>query len=79
MDEIGKEVHQQRGLFDEKSKTVSDTEKKLLATTVIRDSIQSEWFFLSSFEVNVYETRETVLRRERQLRNRLKALGVVDP
>ena len=46
---------------------------------MIRDSIQSEWFFLSSFEVNVYETRETVLRRERQLRNRLKALGVVDP
>jgi hypothetical protein len=79
MDEIAKEVHQQRGLFDEKSKTVIDTEKKLLATNVIRDSIQAEWFFLSSFEVNVYETRETVLRRERQLRNRLKTLGVYDP
>jgi hypothetical protein len=46
---------------------------------VIRDSAQAEVFFLSTFEVNVFETRETVFRRERQLRARLKGLGILDP
>jgi hypothetical protein len=45
----------------------------------IRDTVQAELFFLSTYEVNVYETRETVLRRERQLRKRLLGLGITDP
>jgi hypothetical protein len=45
----------------------------------IRDTVQNELFFLSTYEVNVYETRETVLRREKQLRRRLLSLGVTDP
>ena len=46
---------------------------------IIRDNTQAELFFLSTFEVNVFETRETVFRRERQLRDRLKILGIVNP
>jgi len=41
--------------------------------------VQAELFFLSTFEVNVFETRETVFRRERQLRDRLRTLGINDP
>src|SRR5436305_2045118 len=56
-----------------------ETEARAIKRAEIRDSVQSELFFLSTFEVNVFETRETVFRRERQLRNRLKGLGLVDP
>ena len=49
-------------------------QEKVEKMNVIRDSVQSELFFLSSFEVNVLETRETVLRRQRQLINRLAEL-----
>jgi hypothetical protein len=40
----------------------------------IRDEVQSERYFLETFEVNVYETRETVLRRKKQLLQRLAEL-----
>jgi hypothetical protein len=52
------------------------TETRLLKMGEIRDSVQSELFYLASFEVNVYETRETVLRRKKQLTGRLAELGV---
>ena len=52
-------------------------EERLLKMIVIRDSVQGELFYLSSFEVNVYETRETVLRRQKQLVYRLMELGGV--
>ncbi|MFO0822412.1 MAG: hypothetical protein U0792_04725 [Gemmataceae bacterium] len=52
-------------------------EERLLKMIVIRDSVQGELFYLSSFEVNVYETRETVLRRQKQLVLRLMELGGV--
>ena len=55
------------------------TQARVIAMGVIRDSVQAELFFLSTYEVNVFETRETVLRRERQLRGRLKVLGYNDP
>jgi len=61
------------------SKQVSAVETRLLKMNNIRDSVQAELFFLSTFEVNVFETRETVFRRERQLRDRLKRLGVTEP
>jgi hypothetical protein len=51
------------------------TEDKLLKMIVIREAVQAELFFLSTFEVNVYETRETVLRRKKQLDSRLTELS----
>ena len=41
----------------------------------IRAAVQSELFYLSTFEVNVYETRETVMRRKKQLTQSLMELG----
>lgn len=61
------------------STQVTAMQTRLLKMTEIRDSVQSEFFFLLTFEVNVFETRETVIRRERQLRDRLKKLGVTEP
>jgi hypothetical protein len=65
--------------FDRLDRQVVDTEIRAIKMGVIRDSAQAEVFFLSTFEVNVFETRETVFRRERQLRARLKGLGILDP
>jgi hypothetical protein len=79
IEELVKQTAEQRALFDELSKEVIATERKVIAMNTIRDSIQGELFFLSTFEANVYETRATVLRREDQLRKRLRALGVIDP
>ena len=73
------EVIAQRKEYDKLSVQVLDTERRLEAMSVIRNSVRAELFYLSTFEVNVYETRETVVRRERQLRNRFKGLGVIDP
>jgi hypothetical protein len=56
--------------------TILLTESKLLKMGEIRDSVQAERFYLATFEVNVYETRETVLRRKRQLVGRLADLGL---
>jgi hypothetical protein len=55
---------------------ILNTEKRLLKIGEIRDSVQAELFYLETFEVNVYETRETVLRRKRQLTSRLAELGL---
>jgi hypothetical protein len=77
--ELNKEILKQEEEFDRLSKLVVETEIRAIKMGIIRDSVQSELFFLSTFEVNVFETRETVFRRERQLRDRLKILGVNDP
>ncbi|MBM3982952.1 MAG: hypothetical protein FJ304_22310 [Planctomycetes bacterium] len=77
--EIQKEILKQEAEFDRLDKLVIETETKLLKMVVIRDSIQNEWLFLTAFEVNASETRDTVFRRERQLRARLKVLGIIDP
>lgn len=76
---LNQEIIKQRQAYDVLSAEVLATEKRLVAMNAIRDSVQAELFYLSTFEVNVYETRETVTRRERQLRNRLKTLGVSNP
>jgi hypothetical protein len=65
-----------RAKFQAIGKNILETESSLLKMAVIRDSVQAELFHLESFEVNVYETRETVLRRQRQLKSRLAELGV---
>jgi hypothetical protein len=61
--------------FEKIGKEIARTEERLRSITDIRESVQSELFFLASFEVNVYETRETVFRRKKQLVNRLAELG----
>lgn len=77
--ELELEIKKQEIEFDVIQKQVRETEDRAIRMGIIRDSVQSELFFLSTFEVNVFETRETVFRRERQLRGRLKGLGVTDP
>ncbi|VTR91020.1 unnamed protein product [Gemmata massiliana] len=79
MQDLTAQITEQRRKFDELSVGVIATEKNLVKMNVIRDSVQAELFFLDTFEVNVYETRETVARRELQLRKRLKSLGIANP
>jgi hypothetical protein len=79
INELNQQIIEKRKEFDKITVLVQDTERRAIKMGVIRDSVQSELFFLQNFEVNVSETRETVLRRERQLRNRLKSLGVNEP
>jgi len=61
------------------SKDIREDDERLVKMIVIRDAVLAERFYLDSFEVNVYETRETVLRRQRQLRLRLAELGLPNP
>lgn len=77
--ELDAQIAAQRKEFLKVTADVSAMEIRAIKMGAIRDSIQSELFFLSTFEVNVYETRETVFRRERQLRERLRILGVTEP
>lgn len=77
--EIQKEILKQEAEFDRLDKLVIETQVKAIKMGVIRDSVQAEWLFLTAFEVNASETRDTVFRRERQLRARLKVLGISDP
>lgn len=72
---LAKENSQLREEFQAIGTRILGTETRLLKMGVIRDAVQAELFHLASFEVNVYETRETVLRRKQQLMNRLAALG----
>lgn len=77
--ELSEQIGEQQKVFDKLSAEVLATESRAIRMGVIRDSVQAELFYLSTFEVDVYETRETVLRRVRQLRARLKELGVENP
>jgi hypothetical protein len=63
--------------YDELSKQILQEDARLDAMLVIRESVQSELFFLATFELNVYETRTTVFNRKRQLTQRLSELGGV--
>jgi hypothetical protein len=77
--DLNRQILEQEAEFDRLSRLVLDTENRAIKMGIIRDSVQAELFFLSTFEVNVYETRATVLRRERQLRDRLRTLGIANP
>ena len=77
--ELTEQIGEQQKAFDKLSAEVLATESRAIRMGTIRDSVQAELFYLSTFEVDVYETRETVLRRVRQLRSRLKELGVENP
>ena len=73
---LSQENVKNRDRFKEIGTQILDTESRLLKMGVIRESVQAELFHLASFEVNVYETRETVVRRKRQLSGSLAELGV---
>ncbi len=79
INDLNNQIAEKRREFDQLSLQVVDTEQRGIKMGVIRDSVQAELFFLRGFEVNVSETRDTVFRRERQLRNRLKTLGLSEP
>ena len=68
-------VAKARVRYAELTKEIVRNEARLVAMTTIRDEVQAEAFYLAAVEVNVYETRETVLRRKRQLDRRLAELG----
>lgn len=70
------DIVKRRKEFSQLLQTIKRTNERLRGITDIRETVQSELFFLSSFEVNVYETRETVLRRKKQLVGRLDELGI---
>lgn len=55
---------------------ILDEGKRLDAMLGVRDAVQAELFYLETFELNVYETRTTVVNRRRQLSQRLAELGV---
>jgi hypothetical protein len=69
------QIKLQREKFQEISKDIGLTEQRLRRISEIREAVQAELFILDTFEVNVYETRETVLRRKKQLDQRLSELG----
>jgi hypothetical protein len=75
IDRQSKEIVKHRDAFQAKGTEILATETRLLKMGVIRDAVQAELFHLATFEVNVYETRETVLRRKKQLVGRLAELG----
>jgi hypothetical protein len=75
--ELSDLISEHRKKYAELSTEILKDEDRLLRMIKIRDSVQGELFYLSSFEVNVYEARETVIRRQRQLVNRLTELGGV--
>jgi hypothetical protein len=72
--EYSDDIEKQNKEFERVSTQVTDTELRLRRMGDIRDEVQAERYFLETFEVNVYETRETVLRRKKQLLQRLAEL-----
>jgi len=74
---LAMEIEKARRDYADLSKDIILEEGRLLAMLTVRDSVLAEAFYLATFEVNVYETRETVLRRKRQLIQRLTELGGV--
>lgn len=74
---LATEIEKARRDYGDLSKDIILEENRLLAMLTVRDSVLAEVFYLATFEVNVYETRETVLRRKRQLVQRLTELGGV--
>jgi hypothetical protein len=74
--ELEKQIEGRIKEYDALGVAIEAEEKRLLKMMDIRAAVQAELFYLSSFEVNVYETRETVFRRKAQFVRRLTELGV---
>jgi hypothetical protein len=73
--ELEKQIEARLKEYDALGVAIETEERRLLKMMDIRAAVQAELFYLSSFEVNVYETRETVFRRKAQLVRRLTELG----
>lgn len=54
---------------------VQQTEVRYQKQTDIRENLLNEFAFLSAFEVFAYEDRETVIKRKKQLQDRLAVFG----
>jgi hypothetical protein len=72
--DLSADVAKARLRYAELTKEIVRNDARLAAMTAIRDEVQAEAFYLAAVEVNVYEARETVLRRKRQLDGRLAQL-----
>lgn len=75
VESLAREVQKLRQDFEAVGIEVVDAELRLLKQTEIREQLLAELLALSASEVNVYEERETVLRRLKQLKGRL---GIFD-
>jgi hypothetical protein len=56
---------------------VQRAEGRYMKQTEIRENLNAEFSFLAGFEVTVYEDRETVMKRKRQLQRALEKFGPV--
>jgi len=61
--------------YDRIGSLIEAEEVRLLKMMEIREAVQAELFYLAAVELGVYETREIVLARQRQLTQRLTELG----
>ena len=73
--ELEKDIEKRLKEYDALGVAIKGEEERLLKMMEIRAAVTAELSYLSSFEVNVYETRETVFRRKAQLARRLTELG----
>ncbi|MBA4065419.1 MAG: hypothetical protein C0501_17235 [Isosphaera sp.] len=72
---LAAQVQAARQKYAELGREIVRNDDRLVRMTAIRDQVQAEAFYLAAVEVTVYETRETVFRRKRQLDRRLAELG----
>jgi hypothetical protein len=71
---LAQQIDERRKRLQELSVEILQTEDRLRRMTEIRDSVQAELFYLTDAQWDVYELLETVLRRQRQLSQRLAEL-----
>lgn len=71
---LAQQIDERRKRFQELSVEILQTEDRLRRMTEIRDAVQAELFYLSDAQWEVFELRESVLRRQHQLSQRLAEL-----
>jgi chromosome segregation ATPase len=71
---LAQQIDALRNRFRDLSTEILLTEDRLRRMVEIRESVQQELFYLLDAQWDVYELRETALRRQRQLSQRLAEL-----
>jgi uncharacterized coiled-coil DUF342 family protein len=71
---LAQQIDALRNRFRDLSTEILQTEDRLRRMVEIRESVQQELFYLLDAQWDVYELRETALRRQRQLSQRLAEL-----
>ncbi|MCS7020607.1 MAG: hypothetical protein NZU63_02115 [Gemmataceae bacterium] len=71
---LARQIDELRNRFRELGVELLQTEDRLRRMVIIRDNVLAELFYLTDAQWEVYEFRETVLRRQRQLSQRLAEL-----